>query len=306
MYDIIPDIHGQADKLKNALKSLGYHYQNGAWRHPNTERKCIFLGDYIDRGPNNIEVINIVRGMVDAGTAFAIMGNHELNAIHYHTLHPETGKPLREHLSKNTRQHQSFLNECPFEGANTSEYISWMRSLPLFMELDDFRVVHACWDESVIADLGDLAKDGRLSKEQFLKAADRNSTLFHLVETTTKGPEIKLPDDRYFHDKNKVERQNIRLRWWNNSALTWRDIAISVPNITELPDSSLPSDIMQSVYLPKAKPVIFGHYWLTGQPRLQAPNALCLDYSAGEGGPLASYRFEPGAKSLEIDRLTHH
>ncbi len=43
------------------------------------------------------------------------------------------------------------------------------------------------------------------------------------------------------------------------------------------------------------KPVFFGHYWMTGMPRIEAPNALCLDYSAGIGdNPLVAYAWEPG------------
>lgn len=38
------------------------------------------------------------------------MGNAELNALHFHTAHPETGRPLREHTDKNLLQHRCFLN----------------------------------------------------------------------------------------------------------------------------------------------------------------------------------------------------
>lgn len=38
-------------------------------------------------------------------------------------------------------------------------------------------------------------------------------------------------------------------------------------------------------------PVFFGHYWLTGAPLLQSPRHACVDYSAGDGGPLVAYRF---------------
>ena len=303
MYDIIPDIHGQADMLKGALNNLGYGYRNGAWRHTDPMRKCVFLGDYIDRGPNNVEVIDIVRGMVDAGTAFAIMGNHELNAIHFHTRHPETGTFLRKHSDNKRKQHDSFLRECPVGDTKTLEYITWMRSLPLFLELDGFRVVHACWDEDVIADLGKLAKDGCLTEEQFLEAADKNKKLFELVETTTKGPEAKLPKDYFITDKGGHRREEVRLQWWNNSASTWRDIAISVPNPAELPEGPFPPGILQNVYLPEAKPVFFGHYQLPGKPVLQGNNTLCLDYSAEEDGSLITYSIEAGAKSLEIDKL---
>ena len=41
----------------------------------------IFLGDFIDRGPHQREVIEIDRQMIEAGTAQSVMGNHEFNAI---------------------------------------------------------------------------------------------------------------------------------------------------------------------------------------------------------------------------------
>ena len=38
------------------------------------------------------------------------------------------------------------------------------------------------------------------------------------------------------------------LQWWKGSASTWRDIAISVPNADQLPDSTLPLSVKESVY----------------------------------------------------------
>ena len=49
MIDFIGDIHGHADKLEELLVKLGYVKVNGAYSHP--ERKALFVGDYIDRGP---------------------------------------------------------------------------------------------------------------------------------------------------------------------------------------------------------------------------------------------------------------
>ena len=40
------------------------------------------------------------------------------------------------------------------------------------------------------------------------------------------------------------------------------------------------------------KPVFFGHYWLEGTPKLQTSGHVCVDYSAGKGGPLVAYRFD--------------
>ncbi|MEZ5751592.1 MAG: hypothetical protein R3D60_06390 [Paracoccaceae bacterium] len=54
------------------------------------------------------------------------------------------------------------------------------------------------------------------------------------------------------------------------------------------------------------RPVFFGHYWLSGDPVLQAPNALCLDYSAGKDGPLVTYELHPGEMLLSTDRVWLH
>ena len=69
-YDIIGDIHGQADKLEALLRTLGYRDTAGAWRH--AERQAIFVGDFIDRGPAQVRSVHIVRRMVDAGAALAV------------------------------------------------------------------------------------------------------------------------------------------------------------------------------------------------------------------------------------------
>ena len=57
MYDVIPDIHGQSEKLKGALGNLGYRERNGAWRHSEPKRHVVFLGGFVDRGSDNWEVI---------------------------------------------------------------------------------------------------------------------------------------------------------------------------------------------------------------------------------------------------------
>lgn len=299
MHDIIPDIHGQAEKLRGALTNLGYRELKGAWRHSDPNRSCVFLGDFIDRGPQNAAVIDIVRRMIDAGSARAIMGNHELNAIHFHTLNPETGLPLRERSVKNYRQHDSFLTEFAIDDPATKDAINWMRTLPLFLEINGFRAVHACWDEARIAALKSSTSKGVLSEEQLLQAAHPGSELFDWVEATTKGPEHPLPDGYTITDKDGTVRSKVRLKWWQQNATSWADIAISVPNISELPLTAPPEGVLATTYRSDARPVFFGHYWLEGKPRLQSANALCLDYSAGKEGPLVTYTFD----GSDADRL---
>jgi hypothetical protein len=304
LYDVIPDIHGQAQKLIGALGELGYRERNGAWRHSDPSRHAVFLGDFIDRGPENGKVIRIVRSMVDAGTASAVMGNHELNAIHFHTA--STNGPLRDHTEKNVEQHASFLREFPLKSTEAEDAINWMVSLPLYLEFGGYRAVHACWSETDMHALKRVTKDGALTKEQFIRAADESDPLLDLVEIALKGPELALPDGLFFVDKGGHQRSSIRRKWWDSRVSTWREVAMSVPNPELLPDEKLPDHVVASSYPSDAPPVFFGHYWMEGAPQLQAINALCLDYSAGRDGPLVSYGAEPGNKDLSLDNLRIH
>lgn len=73
-YDIIGDIHGYADALRRLLIKMGYTELQGVFRHDS--RKIIFVGDFVDRGPQQIEVLRIARKMWEAGAASAVLGNH--------------------------------------------------------------------------------------------------------------------------------------------------------------------------------------------------------------------------------------
>lgn len=305
--DIIPDIHGQADKLRVALRNLGWRRSGTSWTHPEPSRKIVFLGDFIDRGPKNGVVIRIVRELMDAGRARAIMGNHELNALHFHTADPERdGMPLRPHDAKNLSQHASFLKEFPLGAAQTKEVLTWMRGLPLFIEDSDFRAVHAAWTDSAVWDLRSHTGDGVLNEEQLIRAARKGDVLHDLAETLAKGPEHPLPPGNSFTDKGGHVRRDVRLKWWNGTARTWRDAAMSVPDLSQLPEDDLPPTLVASVYPPEDRPVFFGHYWLRGDPLLQAANALCLDYSAGTDGPLVTYAQEDGASILNLANISIH
>jgi hypothetical protein len=120
MYDIIGDIHGHASRLEQLLERIGYERDAGGWSHP--DRQAVFVGDFIDRGPEQIETYRLVRSMIDRGAALAVMGNHEFNAVAFKTLHPEQpGEPLRPHTEKNRNQHAAVLGQVGEGNALTRE-----------------------------------------------------------------------------------------------------------------------------------------------------------------------------------------
>lgn len=306
MYDIIPDIHGHLDKLTNRLTDLGYRFQSGAWRHPDTSRSVISLGDFIDRGPENLAVIKLVRDMIEAGSAQAVMGNHELNAIHYHTLHPITGKPLRKHTKNSTDHHLAFLKEAPIGSAEARDAIAWMKTLPLFLEEDSFRAVHACWHYDGIQKIRSINANGILTDEHFILAGGDDAALKQAVDDITKGPEIKLPDGYSFQDKNDSSRRKARIKWWPCDDITWKNITMSIPESAILPDTNVGEEVFNMIYQQEDKPVFFGHYWMFGPLHLQSKNTLCLDFSAGKNGPLISYLFDPATPEISIDNVFGH
>lgn len=81
-YDIVGDIHGHLDQLQILVEKLGYSLDD--YSHPNG-RQLVFLGDYLDRGPDPIGVLRLVKKFVDNGSALAIMGNHEYNCLAWFT-----------------------------------------------------------------------------------------------------------------------------------------------------------------------------------------------------------------------------
>jgi hypothetical protein len=275
-YDIIGDIHGKTAKLERLLLKLGYtKTETSHYSHPN--RKVIFLGDFIDGGNEHSKVINIVKPMVENNAAYAIMANHEFNAISFHTNHPVTGLPLREHSSKNIGQHESFLTDYEDNQKEMHEVIDWFKSLPLFIDLPEIRAIHACWSQYEINKIRHfLDEDNAIRSELFdeflIKANTKYTLEFDAIEVLLKGLEVSLPEGRSFKDKRGNERHNIRVKWWLSNGKTYNDYAL-VPSSTIVPKIPLPTELIDNYFYDKnEKPVFIGHYWLEGTPELQAPN----------------------------------
>jgi hypothetical protein len=301
-YDIIGDIHGFADKLEGLLLKLGYTKDNGIYHQEG--HTCVFVGDFIDRGIQNRRVIEIVRNMVDYGHAYAVMGNHEYNAICYHTKTTETDY-LRPHNRKNFHQHEKFLNEYPLDHKDTKVVIDWFKSLPLFLEFDYFRIIHACWDQQAIEDSKPYLDGNNALKREFIaESADKDKRLFGIIERLLKGVEVELPHDvEPFVDKDGTKRREIRVRWWSHTdGTSYQEMAIGYDEeiIKNLPDDISPDSTEIPIYN-NEKPVFFGHYWMVGTPRLQSDMVCCVDFSAGKGGNLVTYRFAKPNECCTLD-----
>ncbi|SNY58396.1 Calcineurin-like phosphoesterase [Arsukibacterium tuosuense] len=280
MYDIIGDIHGHADELELLLAKLDYQRIDGVWQH--AERTLISVGDLIDRGPQQKRTVDILKSMAEHGAAHVIQGNHEFNAVAFATV-DEQGEPLRPHTKKNQEQHQKFLLVAQSDPAWYQQTIEWFKSLPILLELADFRVVHACWHPESIAVLKQYANDNFVLHEDAWIAANQDGhPLYTALEVLMKGWEIQLPDGCSFLDFANHPRNKIRTRWWLQHAADYQQFAISVPDITMLPKKQVDNKLM--VGYDNNKPLFIGHYWLEGIPCCLSEHIACLDWSVTERG----------------------
>lgn len=288
-YDLIGDIHGQHGKLLALLNKLGYKPGGGTFRHPEG-RKVIFLGDYIDRGPAIRETLHTVRGMVEAGDALAIMGNHEYNAVAAET--PDGQGDFLRPEKKNRGGQAETKRQFAGRDAEWEEWKRWMKRLPMFLDLGGLRAVHACWDARRIARL--LGKS--IEDDAFFRASATHQTPeFRAVENVLKGPELAMPPGLLFHDKEGIARRSVRVRWWDIPAAA-QVSRLAMPEPFDVPGDAAPHDLRRiPEYGREEPPVFFGHYWLPPERKRAplAPNIACLDYSGAFGdNPLTAYRWD--------------
>lgn len=144
--DIVGDVHGEITALDALLSALGYRPDG---RHP-AGRRLVFLGDLVDRGPDSPAVLDRVLSLVTVGRAQCLLGNHELNLLrdvekHGNSWWVAPEKPL-EYPARS------------LDPADKPRFIDFLQSLPLVLEREDLRVVHACWQAEAVAGVRDTGR----------------------------------------------------------------------------------------------------------------------------------------------------
>ena len=251
--DIVGDVHGEIEALESLLRTLGY--EDGL--HPEG-RRLVFLGDLTDRGPDSPAVIDFVKGLVDTGNAQCVLGNHDLNILLDHRKYENhwffgeassldgSGEPTPAVLADDTIRQR---------------VLDFFRSLPLVLEREDLRVVHACWDDrmveiarqapDVVELYGEHAEriDADLKHRQGLDTIDQG--LEHQnrnpVKVLTSGKERRT--DQPFEAAGKLRHEE-RVCWWK-----------------DYDDGPF---------------CVFGHYSHCGGQTNSSARAICIDFGVGK------------------------
>lgn len=295
MYDIIGDVHGHADQLRSLLKKLGYQLKDGYFTH--ATRKAVFVGDIINRGPKIRETINLVRKMVESGSAYAILGNHEMYAILYY-LRDTEGKYYKKRIPKYQLQINQTLDEFVSHKEELKSHLKWFRTLPMFLDFGDIRIVHACWDDENIGMMKSAMTETKLTKPMLREIALNESKFSQCFWETCKGIDFQIPKDLLVFDNEGRPHRSFRMKWWDTPVgKTFK--GISLESRFELPTYTIPSEIIptRNPY-PKDDPIVFfGHYCLKECCGIFADNLCCVDSCITRTGKLMAYRWE-GEKKL--------
>ena len=300
--DVVGDVHGQFEKLRALLTMLGYRERDGAYRHP-AGRVAVFVGDLIDRGPDQLAVIKTVRRMADAGSALVLLGNHEWNALGFVTKQPgsKSGRTVRPRSKKNLSQHGEFLTQVGEGSASHIECLDWFRTLPPMLDLGGLRIVHAWWSQEHVDHIrATLGKQG-LDEAFVIEGHRPGAPTKAAMDALTKGLELQMPEGASYVTAEGYRHDKIRVAWWRHDARTYREAAI-VPRdqMQAVPDTTLPAWYP----LPpiEGSPILTGHYWFTGKPTIESAKLAVLDYSAAKNGPLVAYRWD-GETELTNDHF---
>ena len=121
---LIGDLHGCHDEAVALLKACDVTHED----------QVIFLGDLIDRGPENAKCIDLVRRREQTqGMPACILGNHEETHIHYEDcirrkgVLPNNGQIPKTHIHTRSQL--------------LPEHYAWLRTLPLYLRVPEHNLV---------------------------------------------------------------------------------------------------------------------------------------------------------------------
>ena len=168
------------------------------------------------------------------------------------------------------------------------------------LDLGELRVVHAWWHQPHVDFINANFWNNGVMCEDFLqKAFNQGSPEFLAMEGLCKGQEIDLPPGNFFIDGNGSKRKKIRTKWWLDGSGGYKQVGMSEKGHV-LPDLPVPDYFVGGS--PEGAPVMVGHYWFSGEPKVESEKLAVLDWSAAKNGPLVAYRWS-GESHLSSENL---
>jgi hypothetical protein len=190
--DIVGDIHGEAEALEHLLGHLGY---DALGRHPQG-RRLVFVGDFCDRGPDSPGVLARVVPMLESGHALAVLGNHEINLLR-EDAKDGSGWFFDSRVASDTPKYAPFAR-MPL--CDIPDTLALLERLPIAMEREDLRVVHAAWRPQQIAMARELPPGSARSAYDHFEAVAAQQAQVNKVAERMRAERRQWPHD--LEDRN--------------------------------------------------------------------------------------------------------
>ncbi len=268
--DIVGDVHGRLEPLKQLMALLGY---DESGRHPDG-RRLVFVGDLCDRGPDSPEVFELVMRAAKVGEAVCLLGNHELALVEEQ---PKAGNAWffggqRGEIRDRTK-FGPFTRLAP---ARRDKILAFCEAMPVAAEHRDLQIVHACWDAACVEFVRSL---GRVSNTEIIR---------HSLVRVQKYLARRDLAERFPAAKAELEERRSR-RSWRARGPHSATVATLIEDLKQgelIQQRRNPMMVLTSGYeryarnpqwltekwrflervpwwkkMKLAKPTIFGHYW---------------------------------------------
>lgn len=276
--DFIGDIHGNYTKLEKLLSLLDYKWVESKKIYEHTQdRKICVLGDFINVGMENEKVLDLLYSMYLNKQVYLIVGNHEyfLSLLYYKTAN---NKNLFWHYIQ--KNYFTLYQEFVHKKEKFYFYLDWISTLPLFLEFNGAKVVHAFIDDEIIEKVQEVNNVEKImvkSRSEIYLRDYVNKMLIGIIH------------------KYKAETNErtifFRYRWWDY------DKNLPLQNMFIHKSEKLPLHEVQNInkemlnfkignYI-----IFFSHYNLQGYPFLTHSTRCCLDFGGAKGGFLSAYRW---------------
>lgn len=139
---VVGDIHGEHAKLRALLRGAGLLGAGGGWT--GGEAHLAFLGDYLDRGPDGLGVVRLIRELEEeaphaGGRVTALLGNHEvmfLAAEHFRRADPEDRFGFQGYWVANGGQASDAARAEPGD-------LAWLAARPALARVGGWLLLHA-------------------------------------------------------------------------------------------------------------------------------------------------------------------
>lgn len=189
----VSDIHGHRDEFRDLLRDAGLTGSSGDWT--GADARLWLLGDYVDRGPDGVGVIDDVRRLsaqaaAAGGEVGALLGNHEVQLLGAHRFGAATIPGWESRADGFYGAWLQYGGRDHDLAGLTGEHLSWLCALPALALVGDHLLMH-CDSTRYLEFAGSLAEVNAVVAEQ-MAGTDAGAWLWFASRMSGRG-ELSAP-----------------------------------------------------------------------------------------------------------------